>query len=281
MTWSGDPHDRVTGDARQDRDRPRPGWCIVRHHAAGLLRAARTLGAVSAMLGVSAVLNAQADGHGAAPDDVSGLPIRAIPSASASPAALAVMLTGDGGWAALDKRVGAYLAGHGLGVVGLDSREYLMRRRSPEETARDLARIIRHFEAAWRVARVALIGYSRGADIAPFAANRLPADLRQQIGVIALLGPGERASFQFHWLDLVRDAVRPSDPPVLPELERLRGTPVLCVYGADEEESLCRLADTSSVRVDRRPGRHHFDGDYEAIAAEILGTIAPANAGGQ
>jgi type IV secretory pathway VirJ component len=55
---------------------------------------------------------------------------------------------------------------------------------------------------------------------------------------------------------------------------------VLCVYGNDEKESLCRLADTSAVRVDKRRGHHHFDGDYDAIATEILRLLAPLNATG-
>jgi type IV secretory pathway VirJ component len=53
---------------------------------------------------------------------------------------------------------------------------------------------------------------------------------------------------------------------------------VLCVYGKDEKESLCRLADPTAVHVDRRDGRHHFDGDYDAIATEILRLFAPLDA---
>jgi type IV secretory pathway VirJ component len=117
--------------------------------------------------------------------------------------------------------------------------------------------------------------------MAPFIANRLSSDLRPELALVALLGPAERASFQFHWTDLLTDTSKPSDPPILPELERLRGTPVLCVYGKDEKESLCRLADTSAVRVDKRPGRHHFDGAYDAIAGEIIRLLAPVNAAGR
>ena len=114
--------------------------------------------------------------------------------------------------------------------------------------------------------------------MAPFIVNRLPSDLRSELALVVLLGPAERASFQFHWTDLLTDISKPSDPPILPELERLRGIPVLCVYGKDEKESLCRLADTSAVRVDKRKGRHHFDGDYDAIAAEIIRLLTPLNA---
>ena len=214
-----------------------------------------------------------------APTDIGGLPLHVVTTKGGAPAALAIVLSGDGGWAGIDKRIGDDLAAHGVAVVGLDSRSYLMDGKTPDQAAADIARVMRHFTAQWSVQRVTLVGYSRGADMAPFIANRLPADLRQEVTLIALLGPAERANFQFHWADLLTDTSKPSDTPILPELERLRGTPVLCVYGKDEKESLCRLADTSAVRVSQRPGRHHFDGDYDAIATEILRLFAPADAG--
>jgi len=211
-------------------------------------------------------------------DDVSALPLHVVSPKSPSATALAVFLSGDGGWAGLDRRVANELAARGIAVVGLDSRSYLMKARTPDEAAADVARMIRRYTTQWAVQRVALVGYSRGADIAPFIVNRLPATLRSKLALVALLAPAERASFQFHWTDLLTDTSNPSDAPILPELERLRGTPVLCVYGQEEKESLCRLADTSVVRVDKRPGHHHFDGSYDAIAAEIIRLLAPLNA---
>lgn len=211
-------------------------------------------------------------------DDLDGLPLHVVETKAPSPITMAVMLTGDGGWASIDRRIASDFAARGVPVVGLDSRSYLKVERSPEQAASDVGRIIRKYAATWAVQRVAIVGYSRGADMVPFVVNRLPSDLRHEIALIALLGPAERANFQFHWADLLSDHSRPSDRPILPELERLRGMPVLCIYGRDEKESLCRLADTSAVQVNQRPGNHHFDGDYDAIASVILGSIAPVNA---
>jgi type IV secretory pathway VirJ component len=242
-------------------------------------RVVATVAAASLALGALTLpAAAQKPQSARAPSDVSGLPLHLVATKGGTPAALAIVLSGDGGWAGIDKRIGDDLAAHGVAVVGLDSRSYLMDGKTPDEAAADIARVMRHFTAQWSVQRVALVGYSRGADMAPFIVNRLPADLRQEITLIALLGPAERANFEFHWADMLTETSKPSDAPILPELERLRGTPVLCVYGKDEKESLCRLADTSAVRVSQRPGRHHFDGDYDAIATEILRLFAPADA---
>ena len=62
--------------------------------------------------------------------------------------------------------------------------------------------------------------------------------------------------------------------PTAPELAKLGGLRVLCVYGHDESDSLCREAAARQVVRDERPGGHHFDGDYEAIAARIAQELA-------
>ncbi|RNF27906.1 hypothetical protein NM04_26050, partial [Massilia aurea] len=90
------------------------------------------------------------------------LPLTAVPAtAGATPAThelFAVLLSGDGGWAGLDQDVAAALAARGIPVVGFDSLRYFWRARTPETAARDLARVVRGYGAAWRRPRVLLIG---------------------------------------------------------------------------------------------------------------------------
>ena len=59
--------------------------------------------------------------------------------------------------------------------MGVDSLRYFWSEKPPERVAADLARILRHYGEAWKAKQVALIGYSFGAGIVPFALNRLPA----------------------------------------------------------------------------------------------------------
>ena len=75
-----------------------------------------------------------------------------------------------------------------VAVVGLSSPAYLQHERTPDEAARDLTRILRHFLDAWHRERAIIVGYSRGADIGPFMMSRLPADLRERVALTALLG---------------------------------------------------------------------------------------------
>jgi len=213
-------------------------------------------------------LAAQAVAPAPADASVHGLPLIEIPTRRSGDA-LAVFLTGDGGFAELDKQIAQVLADSGIAVVALDTRAYLWQHRTPEETARDVARVARHYAEAWHRERIILAGYSHGADILPFAADRLPTDVASHVSLLAMLGLGTGASFQFHFADLLRDIRRKTDLPILPELQKLRGHPMLCIYGTEEDNSGCRDADSTLIARHPLPGDHHFDRAYATIAGII------------
>ena len=229
----------------------------------------------------SAQLGAQRPGSVPVPSaalagpDVSDLPLIEVPARGSDAATLAIFLSGDGGWADLDRQIAGVLAEHGVGVVGLNSRAYLTQRRSPDQAAADVARVARAYTARWGARRLALIGYSRGATMLPFVATRLEADLRQRTALLAMLGLERNANFQFHWVDVVRGVHRADNLPVAPELERLRGQRMVCVYGTDETDSACRDADPALITKVERQGNHHLGGDYRALGDLILGLLLP------
>ncbi len=190
---------------------------------------------------------------------------------------LAIVLSGDGGWADIDKEIGKQLSERGVDVIGFDDRKYLMTgHRNVDSTAADVARIANHFMKQWGDSHLVLVGYSRGAAFAPFIATRLPDDLKGKVSLLALLGLPEHVSYTYHFSDLWSTRTSPNDPPILPELERLRGINMMCVYGVKEDESLCREVDTTLVHPVAREGAHHFDGDYRAITDLIVARMHQA-----
>lgn len=203
----------------------------------------------------------------AASGDVQGVPVIEVP-ASGDPR-LALLMTGDGGWAELDRAISRRLADRGIATVGWDALSYFWRARTADELGRDFERTLRHYLEAWGREHILLVGYSYGADVLPFAISRLPADLRARIALVALLGPGPTASFEFHltqWLGEDEGETH----AVAPELAKLADLRVLCVYGEDEEaeDTLCpKLA--APVHVVKMPGDHHFDADYDGLVAAI------------
>jgi type IV secretory pathway VirJ component len=212
----------------------------------------------------------QPDGAQAAADSVGDLPL----SVNSAPpgSTLAVLLSGDGGWAAGDKSLAKAFASQNVAVVGLNSPRYLEGHEpTPDQASGDLARILRHFLYTWGRQRVIVVGYSRGADIGPFMVARLPEDLRKHVAMLVLLGPGKDASFKFSLLDVFHSH-QGDGLPVAPEVAKLRGIPVLCIYGEKDRGASCQsLNQAGLARSVMRNGGHKVHGDEgPALVEEIL-----------
>jgi type IV secretory pathway VirJ component len=201
--------------------------------------------------------------------EVQDLPLVEVPATAVTGRReMAIIVSGDGGWAELDKSVAAGLAAQGIPTVGLSSLRYFWTPRTPEAAAADLARIITHYSAAWRVERVILVGYSFGADVLPFLVNRLDAASRAKVAEVALLGFTTTARFEFHVAEWVGQNRGPEYPTV-PEVDRLT-VPVTCVMGAGEQDSACGELRTPEVRVVTVGTGHHFGGEYARLVDAIL-----------
>jgi len=178
-----------------------------------------------------------------------------------------VLVSGDGGWAGLDKEVAAGLAARGIPVVGLDSLRYFWKARTPDGFAADLDRLLRFYADRWHKSRALLVGYSQGADVLPFAVNRLSVEARGLVARAVLLAPAEKAAFEFHLTNWI--GRNSGDIAVRPEIDRLDLDRVVCVYGEDEaDESPCRTL-PGPARARALPGGHHFNGAYGDLVREI------------
>jgi type IV secretory pathway VirJ component len=203
---------------------------------------------------------------GAPPQQLSDLPIVEV-AATGSGTRFAVLLSGDGGWAGIDKSLGTAIAAQGIPVAGFDSLRYFWSARTPAQLAEDLDRVIRYYAARWGRTDVLLVGYSQGADVLPFALNRLPPATRARVRLTALLGPGQKASFEFHLTNWMGPS---GDLPIAPEARKLSAASTLCIYGVEEKDSLCPELSPAHARAMPLSGGHHFGGQYEALAAEII-----------
>ena len=183
---------------------------------------------------------------------------------------LAIIVSGDGGWASLDRDVGETLAARGISVIGWNSLQYFWTKRTPDAAGADLARIAQHYLTAWGKTKLLLIGYSRGAEVLPFMAARLPENLRRAVVEVALIAPGRSANFTWHAADLLFQVHHADDLPLAPEIQRLKGLAVLCLYGTDDAESVCPDVSRTGVRSIALPGGHHFGGRYQTLAGIIL-----------
>jgi len=201
------------------------------------------------------------------PADLKGLPVVEV-AASGQGDTLAIFVSGDGGWAGLDKQVAAKLAEAGIAVVGVDSLRYFWSERTPAGFAADLDRIARFYSHRWQRPNVVLIGFSQGADVLPAAIPHLPASTAEHLTLTALLSVGKLADYEFHvsnWLGADNDGL-----PIAPEIAKLDPARTLCVYGEGDPDTLCPQLRADQVRRFPLPGDHHFKGDYATLAQLIL-----------
>jgi type IV secretory pathway VirJ component len=210
---------------------------------------------------------------------VDDLPLTEVMSSGgAYPQWFAVFLSGDGGWVGLDRGVAGELAKRGVPVVGWDSLKYFWSPRTPQSAAQDLERVLRHYSQAWGKSQALLVGYSQGADTLPFMVNRLSAAGREMVGFTTLLALSEPAYFEFHvthWLGNPEGGL-----PILPELTNWSSRPYVCLYGAEENDSLCPQLSAGGHSL-QMPGGHHFGGGYSQIADQVLQRLPATGAAGE
>jgi len=239
-------------------DLPDTAWPTAAREAAG------------AFLGITAGGRPVAAGGTGSTRD---LPLVEVPARGPPAGFFAILLTGDGGWAGLDRDLAAQLSGRGIPVVGWNSLKYLWKRKSEARAAQDLAAVIETYGQRWHLPKVAILGYSLGADALPAMAARLPDSLKARVSLLGLMGVETRYDLEFHITEWIPG--KPEGVPVLPELRKLKGMRIVCVYGTDEKGSLCPElaksdADRSLAEVKAFRGGHHFGGDYQALADALF-----------
>ena len=200
---------------------------------------------------------------------VSGLPLVELPASSKS-RLMAVFFSGDGGWRDIDRTIGEHLQAMGVSVVGWDSVRYFWAKKTPEQTAADLSAVILAYSAKWHADKVALIGFSFGADVLPFAYDRLRESIKAHVPMLSLLSLGRAADWEIHvagWLGAPPSAEATSVGPVI---SRIPGKSIQCFYGNQDKGSYCPELVQQGAEVIEKQGIHHFDGNYVLMAHQIL-----------
>jgi len=205
--------------------------------------------------------------------ELQDLPLIEIPAVGNSTNLMAVLISGDGGWAYLDKCIARLLSENGVDVIGLNSLKYFWKARSPAETSSDMERILHYYLPVLKKEKVILIGYSMGADVLPFVINRLSPALCQQVCLAVFLGLSHTADFEFHFSNWLSTAANKNSLAVKPEFLKLRGIKKLCCYGEEDQETLCRDFNPAETKIIVIKGGHRLGGNYQAVVQAILQEI--------
>ncbi len=190
---------------------------------------------------------------------------------------LAIIISGDGGWANIDKDIANQLAQQGIAVLGWNSLDYFWEEKSPDIAGKDLQAVIDHYLPLWNKKRVLLIGFSMGADVMPFMANRLNVATKAKIASVSLLNPSTSVDFVFHVSGWLGNS-GPAAHLLYPEMKDWNQWPTLCAY-SEPTESLCEEIQENIAHKPNQqqlvylPGDHHFDGNYQTLTQLVLDTL--------
>jgi type IV secretory pathway VirJ component len=216
------------------------------------------------------------DKHTAAvlPDDVADLPLVEVPHQGNFAGRVAIILSGDGGWAGLDIAVADQMAQRGIDVIGLSTIKFFWHTRKPEEAADALTRIIQHYGETRPGADFVVIGYSFGASLAPVVINRAPLEIQNRISAQVLISPDPEAVFEVKVGDWFGSVHHDGSIPLAPEIAKTK-VRVICVRGKEEgADSFCaQLAGKPKVSILELPGGHHYDGDYDGLGLAIFNAL--------
>lgn len=182
---------------------------------------------------------------------------------------IALLISGDGGWYSFEQSIADILAGESIPTIGLDSKKYFWKRRTPEQTADDIAVSLKYYSKEWGQERFILIGYSLGAEIVPFIINRLPQEMKANIISSVLLSPDISTDFEIHISNMLGMGNRQNTYNVADEINAMQPVPTLIIFGSGEKTEVPDLMKGKVATVKKIPGDHHYKFDIPLIIRTI------------
>jgi type IV secretory pathway VirJ component len=194
-----------------------------------------------------------------------------VNNSSNSSKPLIFYISGDGGFNKFSTSFMQALGKEGFAMLGLDAKDYFWNKKDPAEAARAIESAIDQYNRKWKRTDIVLIGYSFGADVAPFILTHFSADLYNRISHLVLLSPSPKTDFEIHILQMLgwgKDGGE-SVPAEINKITR----PVLIIAGDDEKEFPFNSLTIKNKQVIKLPGGHHYDGDVGGLCRQIISRI--------
>lgn len=199
------------------------------------------------------------------------LPIVLVPTALKDDSRpMVFLISGDGGWTSFDHSLAEALAEKGMPVVGLDAQKYFWNHKTPDEAALEVGKAVEHYLHQWNRKKFILVGYSFGANVIPFIAEKLSDSTKDLLSGIYCLSPSEKADFEIHLTDMLGFGGENESYQVPNEIKKVKQFKSTCIFGEEEEEALRLRFREAGAQILTVPGNHHYNNNPAAAAEAIL-----------
>jgi type IV secretory pathway VirJ component len=188
-----------------------------------------------------------------------------------------VILSGDMGFhIGMSPPLAKRIADRGLHVVGVNALGFAWRAQSPAGMGKLLQTAIVRALHDGHARKVVVIGQSYGADLVHVGAVHLPDAIRRRIAGIVLIVPTSDIYYQIGPREFLGWGT--PDAQAMDSARQLDWTPVTCIYGREEPDSICPLMHAPGVRRVPLPGDHYLHHDSDLLFRTVWPAIRSAEA---
>lgn len=199
-------------------------------------------------------------------------PVHVYPAVPPSRDIAVVNVSGDMGLRfLLGASISRGLTEHHIPVVGIAAPVVFRHRRTRAEIDAFVADAVRTGLARTGMRRIVVMGQSYGADIVQTGMAHLPADLRGRVAALVLVLPGDSVFFRADPTGWSYHGT--PDSVATTTANTLTWVPLTCIYGVEEDDSLCPLLRVPGARVIGMPGGHNIHHDGRALLAHVLAAV--------
>ncbi len=200
------------------------------------------------------------------------------PPARGSRRPLVLLISGEGGWREFDAVLAGWLSEAGYWVGGVDIRPYFEKaqddRKALSADFRAYAAGLAEAAGAGPDARVVFVGFSFGADLAPWIAGA--GGWEKRLEGLVMIGPDETGSLQYRIREMLHFSPTSHIFSVADALESA-AFPVVFLHGGNDRVS-------AAPALAKRPGGarrlvvvpdagHHFRGHEPELRAALLDAV--------
>lgn len=182
---------------------------------------------------------------------------------------IVLLFSGDGGWFGFEQSIANHLAVYGISTIGIDTKKYFWKRKSPETTASDITNILSYYAKEWNKSKFLLMGYSQGAEIVPFVLTRLPEEMKSKVISMVMLSPELSTDFEVHITNMLGLGNKENTYDVIAEISKIQDTRQICIFGENENTKVPEILRSTQVETVLIPGDHHYKSNSTLIVQKM------------
>lgn len=179
-------------------------------------------------------------------------------------------ISGDAGFNTFSKTFAQELHHYGYDVFALNSKKYFWDKKTPLQASEDSENFLKQITKNRTNKKIIIIGYSYGADIAPFISNRFDPDFKRNIQHLLIIGPSKVNDFEIHLQEYITGSQQYGFS-VTHEINQLKNVPFTLVVSDFEYTYFPRKEITlKNYQFLHLPGNHHFSGNTKMLADSVV-----------